>query len=72
MEQDGLAAVPFEPQAAVEDDLGEQDEGDPPVVEGAADALGVDLLALFVKGDFDSGLRLRAGFWLAHWSSCRL
>jgi len=66
VEQDGLATVPFQPQAAVENDLGKKDKGDAPVVEKTADALGVDFLALFVERYFRDGFCLRVRFRIAH------
>jgi len=66
VEQDGLAAVPFQPQATVEDDLGEKDEGDAPVVEEAAHALGVDFPAFFVERNFRDRFCLCIRFRMAH------
>src|SRR5574343_467812 len=69
VEQDRLAAVPDQPRAGVEDDLREDDQGDPPVVEIAADALGVDFSAFLVEGNGGGVGGLRCGFGLAHRSS---
>ncbi len=66
VEQDGLPAVPFQPQTTVEDDLGEKNEGDTPVVEKAANPLGVDFLALFVERNFRDGFCLRIRFGMSH------
>ena len=64
VEEDGLAPVPFEPQAAVEEDLGEQHQRNAPVVEKAAHALGVDFLAFLVKRDLGRSRFLRFVCWI--------
>src|SRR5574343_1091005 len=69
VQQDGLATVPDQPGADVEQHLREDDQGDPPVVEMAADTLGVDFPAFLVERDGGCAGRLCRGFGLAHRSS---
>ena len=52
VEQHGLAAIPLQPGQAVEDELGQKDEGDAPAREQAADGSRVDLAAHAGQGLF--------------------